>query len=71
MCKDQGFNPGMPGDNIGFFFDEAQPEKILNLQSIDLFRPLPAEGLQSFDHWKTGLFNPTVALMGSVWPERG
>jgi hypothetical protein len=30
---------------IRFFINEAQPEKILNLELINLFWPIPSEGL--------------------------
>ena len=45
-------------DNVGFFFDEAQPEEFLDLEPIDLLWPVPAEGFQGFDDRKTSGFDP-------------
>ena len=41
-------------NDIGFLVDEAQTEQILDLGLIDLFWPVPAEGIQGFNDWKTG-----------------
>jgi hypothetical protein len=43
---------------IRFFINEAQPEKILNLELINLFWPIPSEGLKGFDDGKTGGLDP-------------
>ena len=45
-------------DNVGFFFDEAQSEEFLDLESIDLLWPVPAEGFEGFDDRKTSGFDP-------------
>ena len=46
-------------DHIGFLLDEAQSEKILDLESSDVFWPVPTEGQQSFYNGKNGLFDST------------
>jgi hypothetical protein len=45
-------------DNVGFFFDEAQPKEFLDLEPIYLLWPVPAEGFQGFDGRKTSSFDP-------------
>ena len=39
-------------DDIGFFLDEAQAEEVLDLEAIDLFGPVPAEGFEGFEDGK-------------------
>jgi len=39
-------------DDVGFFLDEAQTEEILDLEAIDFFGPVPAEGFEGFEDGK-------------------
>ena len=32
--------------------------EILDLRAVDLFWPAPLEGIESFEHWKSGLLDP-------------
>ena len=41
-------------DDVGFFLDEAQTEEILDLEAIDFFGPVPAEGFEGFEDGKAG-----------------
>ena len=41
-------------DDVGFVADELEAEEVLDLQAVDLFGPVPAEGVEGFDDGKAG-----------------
>ena len=41
-------------DDIGFLRDEAEPEEVLDLELVELFRPVPPELIQRLEHRETG-----------------
>lgn len=43
--------------DIGLFLDKAQAEEILDLQTIDLFGPVPAERVEGLEHGEARRFN--------------
>jgi hypothetical protein len=45
-------------DNVGFLFDKTKPEELLDLEPVDFFGPVPTEGFQGLDDWKTGGLDP-------------
>ena len=41
-------------DDVGFVADELEAKEVLDLQAVDLFGPVPAEGVQRFDDGEAG-----------------
>ena len=55
-------------DDVGFVADELEAEEVLDLEAVDLFGPVPAEGVEGFDDGKAGgveaAGNGTVVAQG-------
>ncbi len=53
-------------DDVGFVVDELEAEEILDLQTVDLLGPVPAEGVEGFDDGEArGLDAPGDAAVGA------
>ena len=45
---------GAEQDDVGVVLDELETEEVLDLEAVDLFGPVPAEGVEGFDDGEAG-----------------
>jgi hypothetical protein len=45
-------------NDVGFLFDEREPEQVFDLQFVDLLRPVPAKGIQGLDDGEACVAHP-------------
>jgi hypothetical protein len=45
---------GAEQDDVGVVMDELESEEVLDLEAVDLFGPIPAEGVEGFDDGEAG-----------------
>ena len=45
---------GAEQDDVGVVMDELEAEEILDLEAVDLFGPVPSEGVEGFDDGEAG-----------------
>ena len=44
-------------NDVGFVLDKLETEEVLDLKAVDFLRPVPAEGVESFDEGKASGFD--------------
>jgi len=60
---------GAEQDEVGMIFNELEAEEVLDLEAVDLFGPVPAEGVEGFDDGEAGALDASGD--GAIGPLRG